>query len=84
MLLFQYLSGGKPAALPHPLGNVLGGGKHAGGKAPDIQEFLALPIEAASFSEAAWANICVHRKVGELLGKADVTFADGKGDEGPG
>jgi len=82
MLLFQYLSGGKSNALPHPLGNVLGGGKHAGGKAPDIQEFLVLPVEAASFSEAAWANICVHRKVGELLGKTDATFAGGKGDEG--
>ncbi len=82
MLLFQYLSGGKPAVLPHPLGNVLGGGKHAGGKAPDIQEFLALPVEVSSFSEAAWANICVHRKVGKLLGKADVTFTGGKGDEG--
>lgn len=80
--LFQYLSGKKPVTLPHPLGNVLGGGKHAGGKAPDIQEFLALPVEATSFSEAAWANICVHRKVGELLEKTDATFAGGKGDEG--
>ena len=79
---FQYLSKNKPVTLPHPLGNVLGGGKHAGGKAPDIQEFLALPVEVSSFSEAAWANIRVHMKVRELLEKADVTFTGGKGDEG--
>ncbi len=82
MQFFQYLSEGKSVALPHPLGNVLGGGKHAGGKAPDIQEFLALPVKVKSFAEAAWANISVHKRVSQLLGKVDATFTGGKGDEG--
>ncbi len=79
---FSKLSGRDNGVLPHPLGNVLGGGKHAGKNAPDIQEFLALPVRAKSFLEMADANISVHRKVRALLEKADSTFTGGKGDEG--
>ncbi len=82
MPLFEYLAGHLANELPHPLGNVLGGGKHAYGKAPDIQEFLVLPIEANSFYEAAKANVLVHKKVGSLLEKIDKTFTGGRGDEG--
>jgi hypothetical protein len=46
---FSKLSGRGDGVLPHPLGNVLGGGKHAGRNAPDIQEFLVLPIKVDSF-----------------------------------
>jgi len=80
--LFQQLAGYLASELPHPLGNVLGGGKHARGKTPDIQEFLVLPIKAESFSEAAKANVLVHQKVGVFLKKSDATFTGGKGDEG--
>lgn len=80
--LFQHLSGRSTHQLPHPLGNVLGGGKHAGKNAPDIQEFLALPVKVSSFVEGAFANTRVHAKVRELLEKADATFTGGKGDEG--
>ena len=38
--LFQFLGGSLASDLPYPLGNVVGGGKHALGKATDIQEFL--------------------------------------------
>jgi len=82
MPLFEHLAGYLADELPHPLGNVLGGGKHAYGKAPDIQEFLVLPIEANSFYEAARANTLVHKKVGSLLKKADKSFTGGRGDEG--
>jgi len=82
MLLFQYLGGNLEVQLPLPLGNVLGGGKHTRGKAPDIQEFLVLPVGASSFKEAAELNFKIHRKVGELLEKADVSFNGGRGDEG--
>lgn len=80
--LFQTM--GRPSAhrLPHPLGNVLGGGKHAGRNAPDIQEFLVLPLHVASFTEAAQINIRVHTEVGTRLEKVDPTFTGGKGDEG--
>jgi len=80
--LFQHLGGHFANELPHPLGNVLGGGKHAFGKAPDIQEFLVLPIKARSFTDAALANVLVHEKVGSLLKKTDKTFTGGRGDEG--
>ena len=80
--LFQHLGGHLANELPHPLGNVLGGGKHAFGKAPDIQEFLVLPIKIRSFSDAALANVLVHKRVGSLLQEMDKTFTGGKGDEG--
>ncbi|MCW4026352.1 MAG: phosphopyruvate hydratase, partial [Candidatus Bathyarchaeota archaeon] len=80
--LFQYLGGSLASDLPYPLGNVVGGGKHALGKATDIQEFLVLPIGAPSFSAAADANAAIHRKLKVLLGKADPNFTGGKGDEG--
>ena len=53
MPLFQYLGGCLACYLPYPLGNVLGGGKHALGKVPDIQEFLVLPAGAPTFMAAA-------------------------------
>ena len=82
MPLFEYLAGYLADEIPHPLGNVLGGGKHAYGKTPDIQEFLVLPLKADSFHEAAKANTSVHKKVGSLLKKADRSFTGGRGDEG--
>ncbi len=82
MPLFEYLAGYLADEIPHPLGNVVGGGKHAYGKTPDIQEFLVLPLKANSFHEAAKANTSVHKKVGALLRKADRSFTGGRGDEG--
>ena len=82
MPLFQYLAGYLANELPYPLGNVLGGGKHAIGKAPDIQEYLVIPVKAPTFSDAAKANVLVHQKVGFLLKKADKSFTGGRGDEG--
>jgi len=80
--LYQHLAGYLANELPYPLGNVLGGGKHAYSKAPDIQEFLVLPLGAHNFSEAAKANVLVHQKVGSHMKKADATFTGGRGDEG--
>jgi enolase len=80
--LFQHLGGNLANELPHPLGNVLGGGRHARAKAPDIQEFLALPIKVESFFKAAKTNILVHQRVGSALEKKDPTFTGGRTDEG--
>lgn len=80
--LFQYLGGNLDIELPLPLGNVLGGGKHARGSVPDIQEFLVLPVGARTFEEAAELNVKVHRKIGEILLKKNVGFNGGRGDEG--
>ncbi|RLC33383.1 MAG: phosphopyruvate hydratase [Candidatus Nealsonbacteria bacterium] len=80
--LYQYLGGSMNSCLPYPLGNVIGGGKHASGKATDIQEFLVLPLGAESFSAAVEANAAIHRKLKGVLGKLDASFTGGKGDEG--
>jgi len=80
--LFQYLGGYVARELPYPLGNVLGGGKHALGKAPDIQEFLVLSIGAPTFAEAARANVLVHKRLGRIIKRFDANFTGGKGDEG--
>ncbi len=68
--------------IPFPIGNVLGGGKHAGPGSPDIQEFLSSPVGAKSVFEAVSVNIAVHREVLKEIEKRDPTFAGGKGDEG--
>jgi len=80
--LFVQLGGQLTSELPHPLGNVIGGGKHARGKSPDIQEFLVLPVKVNTFLDAAKANILIHRRIGAYLLKKDKTFTGGRGDEG--
>ncbi|MEA1904597.1 MAG: phosphopyruvate hydratase [Candidatus Hadarchaeota archaeon] len=80
--LYKHLGGKQGAWLPYPLGNVLGGGKHAGRAAPDIQEFLVLPVGAKSFELAASANAEVHKRVRKLIEMKDKSFTGGKGDEG--
>jgi len=82
LLLFQYLGGQAAHKLPYPLGNTVSGGKHTTGKSPDIQEFLALPHGAETFSEAAAANAQIHRRIGIILKKKDKLFSGGRSDEG--
>lgn len=82
MPVYRYLGDKQAVRLPYPLGNVLGGGAHAGKMAPDIQEFLAIPIGARRFVDAAFANSQVHKKVRALAEARDKTFTGGKGDEG--
>jgi enolase len=82
LLLFQFLGGNIATTLPCPLGNCISGGQHARGKAPDIQEFLALPHGAETFLEAATANTLIHRKIGDALKKKNTLFSGGKSDEG--
>jgi enolase len=82
LLLFQFMGGNAATTLPYPLGNCLSGGEHARGKAPDIQEYLALPHGAETFLEAQTANTQIHRKIGEALKKKSSLFNGGKSDEG--
>jgi enolase len=80
--LYKHLGGKRAVYLPYPLGNVIGGGAHAGKQAPDIQEFQAIPVGAGSFVDAAFANSQVHKKARALIEAKDGTFTGGKGDEG--
>ena len=68
--------------MPYPLGNMMNGGAHAGPNAPDIQEFLVVPVGANDVSEAVFANVAVHKRLKELISKKDPNFTGGKGDEG--
>ncbi|MXX21323.1 MAG: enolase [Cenarchaeum sp. SB0661_bin_35] len=68
--------------LPVPLGNILGGGAHAGQGAPDIQEILVCAPQSRSIRDAIQTNIDVHTQLGILLSKRDITFTRGRSDEG--
>lgn len=80
--LYRYLGGERARELPYPIGNVLGGGAHAGRMAPDIQEFISMPKGAKKFVDAVFANTRVHKAVRSGIERRDSTFSGGKGDEG--
>ena len=79
---FQVLKKNGPYKFPFPLGNVLGGGAHAGPGTPDIQEFLISPIGAKDIHEAIQINFNIHKEVRKILEKLDSKFTYGRGDEG--
>ena len=70
-----------PLTLPLPLGNIIGGGAHAMGPTPDMQEHLVVPVNASSFRQAVDWNIQVHHETGRLLAARDATFTGGSDDE---
>ena len=80
--LYRFLGGNMPSAIPFPLGNMINGGAHAGKNAPDIQEFLVLPVGADNITEAVFTNTAVHRRIREKISLKDSLFTGGKGDEG--
>ncbi|MBP1946284.1 phosphopyruvate hydratase [Methanobacterium petrolearium] len=80
--LYLFLGGKLKNEIPYPLGNMINGGAHAGKNAPDIQEFLVVPVGAQNISEAVFANSSVHKRIGELIKVKDTRFTGGKGDEG--
>ncbi len=82
MPLYKYIGGNLVNELPFPLGNMMNGGAHAGVNAPDIQEFLVVPIGATNVGDAIFANASVHRKLKELIQIKDSNFTGGKGEEG--
>ena len=75
--LFAYL--GPNRSFPFPLGNVIGGGRHAIG-GTDIQEFHSL-AQSPSPSKSVFANAAVHKLVAGMLSKRLPGEAIGKGDE---
>jgi enolase len=77
--LFRYLGGPNAHTLPVPMLNVINGGAHADNNV-DIQEFMILPIGAATFSEGLrWGVETYHALKSLLHGKGLNT---GLGDEG--
>ena len=82
MPLYKYIGGNLVNELPFPLGNMMNCGAHAGINAPDIQEFLVVPVGATNVGDAIFANASVHKRLKELIQTKDSNFTGGKGDEG--
>ena len=82
MPLFQLLSKESSFKFPFPLGNILGGGAHAGPGTPDIQEILICAIGAKTIRDAIETNLAVHKELRSILEKEDSSFTNGRGDEG--
>lgn len=79
--LYQLLHDSAQLTLPTPLGNIIGGGAHSLGPAPDMQEHLVLPMEAKSVRQAIEINLQVHHEVGRLLEQKNAGFVGGMDDE---
>ena len=77
--LFRYVGGANAHVLPVPMLNVLNGGEHADNNV-DLQEFMLMPVGAASFSEGLrWGVECYHVLKGVL---SDRGLSTSVGDEG--
>jgi enolase 1/2/3 len=73
------LYGNSTFTLPAPMMNILNGGAHADSSV-DFQEFMVMPLGAASFSEGLqWGTQIFHALRGILKGRG---FSTGVGDEG--
>jgi len=77
--LYRYLGGASARLLPVPMLNVLNGGAHADNNV-DLQEFMVVPLGAASFGEALRWGIEVYHALKGVLRKRGLTTA--VGDEG--
>jgi enolase len=80
--LFKLLKPSKPYRLPFPLGNILGGGAHAGPGTPDIQEILSCPVGAKTITQALEMNFKLHAETRKVIESIDKRFTYGRGDEG--
>lgn len=77
--LYRYLGGVSARTLPVPMMNIMNGGKHAAG-ATDLQEFMIMPVGAASFREGLrWGAEIYHSLKKVLDSKGHRTLV---GDEG--
>ncbi len=77
--LYQYLGGPGAVRLPMPMMNVINGGKHADNSI-DFQEFMLMPIGAASFAEALRYCSETFHALKKILKKKG--YATNVGDEG--
>ena len=78
--LYRYVGGAFAHRLPYPMGNVIGGGRHAIG-GTTIQEFLAV-AQGPTVAASVFANARVHRVAKELLRERHPSGPLGRGDEG--
>ncbi len=77
--LYRYLGGVNASVLPVPMMNVLNGGAHADSNV-DLQEFMIVPLGAASFSECMRWGVETYQALKALLKERGLATA--LGDEG--
>jgi enolase len=77
--LHQYIGGVNAHVLPVPMMNVVNGGVHAKNSI-DFQEFMVMPIGAATFSEALQWGTETYHALKDVLAKLGLSTA--VGDEG--
>ena len=77
--LYQYLGGVNAHVLPVPMMNVIHGGVHAKNTI-DFQEFMIMPVGAASFSEALRWGVETYHALKAIFDKRGLSTA--VGDEG--
>jgi enolase len=77
--LWRVVAEGGKVSLPIPMVQIFGGGAHAGRRV-DIQDFLIVPVGAASFDEALAISARVYHAAGEIM--ADRGRLRGVADEG--
>lgn len=78
--LYRYLGSPMSNVLPVPMMNVINGGAHADNNV-DFQEFMIMPVGAASFKEALRWGAEVFATLGKVL-KEKGLLSGGVGDEG--
>jgi enolase len=64
--LFRYVGGSNAHLLPVPMMNVVNGGMHADNSI-DLQEFMIMPVGAASFSEAMRWGVETYHSLARVL-----------------
>ena len=79
MPLYRYVGGAEANLLPVPMMNILNGGVHAD-NAIDFQEFMVMPVGAASFAEALRCGAEIFHALKSGLHAAGLSTA--VGDEG--
>ncbi|HET8596687.1 MAG TPA: phosphopyruvate hydratase [Castellaniella sp.] len=77
--LYRYFGGSGPLQMPVPMMNVINGGAHANNTL-DLQEFMILPVGAASFREALRMGAEVFHALKKIIGGQGMSTA--VGDEG--
>jgi enolase 1/2/3 len=77
--LWRHVGGANAHVLPVPMMNVLNGGEHADNSV-DYQEFMFMPVGAASFSEALRWGVEAYHVLKQVL--TDKGLSTGIGDEG--
>jgi len=77
--LYEALGGGAAVTLPVPMMNIINGGAHADNSV-DIQEFMIMPVGAASFSEALRCGAEIFHNLRKVLSARGLNTA--VGDEG--